>query len=117
MPMTTVVTRNAEPRVRGFLASCMLEIANGVYASPNMTLAVRERVWAVLQKWDVGSRGDGVVMVWPGARAPGGMTVHSLGEPSMQLRSTATITLSRRELSEEEVRSLTTAVEGVPFLG
>jgi hypothetical protein len=35
----------------------------------------------------------------------------------MQLRSTATITLSRRELSEEEVRSLTTAVEGVPFLG
>ena len=33
MPMTVVVTRDVEPRYRGFLASAMLEIAPGVYVS------------------------------------------------------------------------------------
>ena len=44
MPMTVLVTRNAPMRYRGFLASCMLELAAGVYTSPRMTRAVRERV-------------------------------------------------------------------------
>lgn len=113
--MTMVVTRNAEPRVRGFLASCMLEVANGTYASPNMSLAVRERVWSVLEKWDVGSRGDGVVMVWPDGGSPGGLTIRTRGEPPVQLRSASGVALSRRELSEDALRSLTIAVDGAPF--
>ena len=32
-----IVTINVEGRYRGFLASAMLEIAPGVYTSPNMT--------------------------------------------------------------------------------
>ena len=51
MPMTVVVTRNVAPRYRGFLASVMLEIAPGVYTSPRMSRAVRERVWEVLTGW------------------------------------------------------------------
>lgn len=46
--MTVVVTRDVAPRIRGFLASCMIEIAPGVYTSPRLSTAVRERVWAVI---------------------------------------------------------------------
>lgn len=88
MPMTIAVTRNVEGRVRGFLASTMLEIASGVYTSPNMTAAVRDRVWAVLQKWGVGTRGDGVVMTWPDAARPGGQEILTLGEAPMDLVDT-----------------------------
>ena len=34
MPMCVIVTRDVPARVRGFLASCMLEIAPGVYTTP-----------------------------------------------------------------------------------
>lgn len=47
--MTVVVTRNVEERYRGFLASCMLEIAAGVYTGPRMTTGVRDRVWIALR--------------------------------------------------------------------
>ncbi len=46
--MTIVVTVNVEARYRGFLASAMLEIAPGVYTSPQMTQGIRERIWDVL---------------------------------------------------------------------
>ena len=45
--MTVVVTINVAARYRGFLASAMLEIAPGVYTSPNMTSGIRGRVWEV----------------------------------------------------------------------
>ncbi|MEO0813153.1 MAG: type I-E CRISPR-associated endoribonuclease Cas2e, partial [Myxococcota bacterium] len=38
--MTVIVTRNVPMRFRGFLASCMLEIAPGVYTSPGMNRGV-----------------------------------------------------------------------------
>lgn len=41
--MTVVVTVNVESRYRGFLASTMLEIAPGVYTSPQMTREREER--------------------------------------------------------------------------
>jgi len=50
MPMTVVVTRDVESRYRGFLASVMLEIAPGVYVSPNLSAGVRERIWSVLSR-------------------------------------------------------------------
>ena len=49
--MTVVVTVNVEARYRGFLASAMLEIAPGVYTSPQMTNGIRERVWDVVSRW------------------------------------------------------------------
>jgi len=51
MPMTVVVTRDVPDRFRGFLASCMLEIAPGVYTQPRLSAGVRERVWTVLADW------------------------------------------------------------------
>jgi len=49
MAMTVIVTRDVAPRFAGFLTSCMLEIAPGVFTGPRMTNSVRERVWAVLE--------------------------------------------------------------------
>lgn len=115
MPMTVIVTRNAEERVRGFLASCMLELASGVYSSPNMNASVRTRVWAVLEKWGVGQRGDGATMVWQDRGSPGGQGVQSLGEPPLELHAAPGIVLTRKPLSEEALRSLTSKVDPVPF--
>ncbi|HEY6461283.1 MAG TPA: type I-E CRISPR-associated endoribonuclease Cas2e [Polyangiaceae bacterium] len=113
--MTVVVTRNVEERVRGFLASTMLEIAGGVYTSPTLSAAVRERVWAVLAKWNVGTHGAGVVMTWPDSQAPGGQAVRILGEPPLDLQEIDGVVLSRRDLSDAEARSLRIKFEDPPF--
>lgn len=115
MPMTVVVTRNVESRVRGFLASTMLELAAGVYAAPNLTPAVRERIWEVLTKWRVGSRDDSALMTWPDAHVPGGLVVRTLGEPELGLHETPSVVLTRRPLSAEEHRSLTKMLDDPPF--
>lgn len=113
--MTIIVTRNVDGRVRGFLASTMLEIASGVYTAPNWSTAVRDRVWSVLEKWQVGTRGDSALMTWPDATATGGQHIRVLGEPAMALVECDTLTLARRELSDDELRSLTIQAEEIPF--
>ena len=93
MTMTVVVTRNAAPRFRGFLASVMLEIAPGVYTAPRMTKAVRERVWAVLAEWfdagaTVGQHAEdaaSIVMTWFDKDAPGCQQVETLGLPPKKI--------------------------------
>jgi CRISPR-associated protein Cas2 len=82
--MVVIVTRDAAERVRGFLASCMLEIAAGVYTSPRMTAGVRERVWAVLAEWHP-TTGGSIVMTWRDRQEPGGQGLRHLGEPPKYL--------------------------------
>lgn len=84
--MTVIVTRNASMRTRGFLASCMLEVASGVYVSPNMTKGVRDRVWKVLEKWFPYEEDAGITMVWQDNSVPCGLSVSILGEPATELR-------------------------------
>ena len=81
MAMTVVVTRNVEERYRGFLASCMLEIAAGVYTGPRMTAGVRDRVWRVLSDWHQALGQGSIVMTWLDLAEPGGQGVKLLGEP------------------------------------
>ncbi len=78
--MVVIVTRDVADRFRGFLSSCMLEIAPGVYTGPRMTQGVRERVWAVLSDWH-GPLGGSIVMTWRDQREPGGQGLAFLGEP------------------------------------
>ena len=75
MAMTLVVTRNVLDRVRGFLASCMCEIAPGVFAAPRMTSGVRERIWQVMCDWFEDGEGSGIVMTWPDSKQAGGASV------------------------------------------
>ncbi len=101
MSATVVVTRNASPRTRGFLASSMLEIAPGVYVAPDFSVAVRERVWGVLESWFVGEEGASVVMVWQSRGVPGGLEVRVLGSPPIDLVAADGVILAKRAAPEE----------------
>ncbi len=78
--MTIVVTRNVPYRYRGFLTSCMLEIAPGVYTSPRMSKSVRERVWDVCVEWAGDLAPDaGVLLTWRDTQQPSGQAIRVLG--------------------------------------
>lgn len=86
MPMTVVVTRNVAPRIRGFLASCLLEIAPGVYTSPRLNPSVRGRIWTVLTDWfHALDKESSIIMTWRDATEPGGQGVRTLGVPPRTL--------------------------------
>lgn len=97
--MTLVVTRNVPERYRGFLASCMLELAPGVYTSPAMTTAVRERVWGVCCEWSGALPEDGgVLMTYQDVKEPSGQAVRVLGWPRKEIRELDGLWLERSEL-------------------
>lgn len=103
MSMTVVVTRNVAQRFRGFLASCMLEIAPGVYTSPKLNRAVRERIWSVRTEWYEELEGTAIVMVWQDPNEPGGQGLRSLGVPPKELLEYQGVILARKDvLSEKE---------------
>ncbi|NLY54288.1 MAG: type I-E CRISPR-associated endoribonuclease Cas2 [Firmicutes bacterium] len=95
MSMTVVVTRNVPDRVRGFLASTMLEIGSGIYTASGLTVAVRDRIWDVLVDWFPGADSS-IVMVWADSKVPGGQSVRVLGIPPIDLVELDGIILSRR---------------------
>lgn len=96
MSMTVVVTRNVSPRMRGFLASSMIELAAGVYTAPRMSAAVRDRVWQVVNGWWLYEREASVLMVWQDQSMPGGQSVRVLGEPPIELVEVDGLVLARR---------------------
>jgi CRISPR-associated protein Cas2 len=96
MSMTMVVTRNVSDRVRGFLASAMLELAPGVYSAPRISPAVRDRVWAVLEDWFPNERDASIVMVWQERTVPGGQAFRVLGSPPVGLVEVDGLLLARR---------------------
>ncbi len=82
--MTVVVTVNVEARYRGFLASVMLEIAPGVYTSPQMTNGIRERIWEVLSGWHYQLGQGAIVMTWRDPAAAG-QRIRTLGEAPKEI--------------------------------
>ena len=83
--MTVVVTINVAARYRGFLASAMLEIAPGVYTSPNMTSGIRGRVWKVIAGWYDEMQQGSIVMTWREPSAVGGQRIQVLGEAPKEI--------------------------------
>ena len=83
--MTVIVTINVEGRYRGFLASVMLEIAPGVYTSPNMTQGIRDRIWAVLEGWYSQFGHGSIVMTWRDSTALSGQAIRTLGEAPKEI--------------------------------
>lgn len=114
MAMTVLVTQRAPDRVRGFLASCMCEVAPGVYVSSTMNKAVRTRVWTVLQRWFVLGSDASVLMVWVDRGAAAGLGLAALGTPRYDAHEFQALTLVRRDSTRAERSSLTTEDE-VPF--
>lgn len=106
MPMTVVVTNNAPGRIRGFLASCMCEIAPGVYTAPRMSARVRERVWSVIEGWWSVASDTSLVMTWPDSTLPGGQQVRTVGVPRKDVVGYQGVFLTRGELSKDEQTQL-----------
>lgn len=96
MSMTVVVTRNVPARVRGYLASSMLEMAPGVYSAPQISAAVRDRVWHTLADWFSLEQEASVVMVWAEPQMPGGQDVRVLGLPPIELIEVDGLVVGRR---------------------
>ena len=101
MPMTLIVTRNAPDRARGFLASCMCEVAPGVYTAPRMTKGVRERVVGVLHSWYRLGSDEGYVVTWPDNAAVGGQAFEFIGSQRVELWDHAGIFLTRRPPADD----------------
>ena len=97
MPLTVIVTRDVEARYRGFLTSVMLEISAGVYVAPDMSAAVRDRVWNVLTDWWDTLRRGSLVMVWRDRTATGHLRIETLGEPPKTIVDADGILLAKRE--------------------
>lgn len=98
MPMVVVITRDVEPRYRGFLGSAMLELAPGVYAHPRMSSRVRAQIWEVLRDWYNQLYRGSIVMTWADSTANGGLGLASLGEPPKEIISHDAMLLVRRAL-------------------
>ncbi len=96
--MVVIVTRDVADRFRGFLSSCMVEIAPGVYTAPRMTQGIRERVWAVLAEWFAAIGGGCIVMTWRDRSLPAGQGLSVLGLPPRELVSYEGCILLRRPL-------------------
>lgn len=86
MSMTIAITRNVPERFDGFIKSCMHEIAPGVYAEPDMSKAVRERIWKVILEWaELVPDDGGIVIFWKSKEAPSGLGVRVMGWPKKEL--------------------------------
>lgn len=83
--MTVVIVRDVADRYRGFLASVMPEVAPGVFVSPELSRAVRDRLWAVLDGWWSGVPGGSIVLTWRDDSAPGRLGLLTLGLPKRTL--------------------------------
>ena len=95
--LTTVVTRDVEDRYRGFLTSLMLEIAPGVYVSPQMTQGVRDRLWTVLDDWWSTLHRGSIVMTWRDPKAVGNLRILTLGVPAKEIVDADGILLVKRK--------------------
>ena len=97
MSMTVVVTRNISSRSRGFLASTMLEISPGVYSAPQLSPAVRDRIWSVITDWFAAEKDASVVMLWADPGQAGGQSVKTLGLPPIELTEVDGLIVSLRD--------------------
>lgn len=100
--MTVIVTRNVSDRIRGFLASSMLELAPGVYTAPRHSPPVRERIWSVLEDWFVLEDSASIIMVWSEHSMPGGQAVKMLGVPPVELVEVDGLVLTKRATANLE---------------
>jgi CRISPR-associated protein Cas2 len=96
--LTVIVTRDVEPRYRGFLSSAMLEVAPTVYIHPRLSAGVRDRIWSVLADWHATLRRGAIVLAWNDPSEIGGVGIRVLGLPLRKLEEVDGLLLVKREL-------------------
>ena len=63
----------------------MLEVAAGIYVSPQLNRDARDRLWEVLAKWHQALQRGSIVMIWRDAKSFGDVGVKVLGETRRDL--------------------------------
>lgn len=96
MSFTVIITRDVQPRYRGFLASIMLEVAPGVYVSPRLNPKVRDGVWDVLEKWHGYLNRGSVVMISRNTSVIGKMLCKTLGDTQNKIIDFEHLLLTRK---------------------
>ena len=94
---TLVITRDVEARYRGFLTSVMLEVAPGIYVSPQMSAGVRDRIWSVVSDWWSTLQRGSLVMIWRDKSAVGNLQIETLGEPAQEIVDADGVLLLKRK--------------------
>ena len=94
---TLVITRDVEARYRGFLTSVMLEVAPGIYVSPQMSAGVRDRIWAVVSDWWSTLQRGSVVMIWRDKGVARNLRIETLGEPAKEIVDADSVLLLKRK--------------------
>lgn len=94
--MTVVVVRNVSDRMRGFLASTMVEVGTGVYVGSRISRAVQERIWNVISDWFSAEVNASVVLVWDESQMPGGIDVLVLGLAPIEFSELDGLVVSRK---------------------
>jgi CRISPR-associated protein Cas2 len=100
MALTVIVTNDVAYRFRGFLASVMLEIAAGVYISPEMNRGIRLRVWDVVSSWHKDEPNGSIVMVWRDTNLAGRVGIETLGTPPKELAELDGLWVTRRSVEK-----------------
>lgn len=101
MALTVLITRDVDDRYRGFLASAMLELAPGVYASPSLSAKAREKIWAVVCDWHGQLQRGSLVLFYPDRQADGGLAVRHLGTPPREAIRLDGVMLTRIRVDPE----------------
>lgn len=97
MPLTMIITRDVEMRYRGFLTSVMLEISPGVYVAPEMSAAVRDRVWNVMTDWWQSLGRGSLTLIWRDTKSVGNLRIETLGEPAKTIVDADGVLLVKRK--------------------
>lgn len=80
-----VVTVNVGGCYRAFLVSAILEIAPGVYTSPQMTSGIRKRIWEMPTRWHYELRQGSIVMTWWDPAVVDQQQIRTLGEAPKEI--------------------------------
>jgi CRISPR-associated protein Cas2 len=92
--MTVLVTRNASDRLRGFLASSMLEMAPGVYVLARMSASVRDAIWNVVEAWNQSD--SYAIMLWKSTKNVNLVSVRLIGTPKIDVVEIDGMLLAKR---------------------
>mgnify|MGYP001594513203 CR=1 FL=1 len=98
MSLTIIVTSDVQSRFHGFLGSVMVEVAPGLYVSPQLNRDARDRLWAVVSEWHEQIQHGTITMLWLDKSCSGSIAVKTLGTPRRDLVDVDGLLLTRREL-------------------
>lgn len=79
--MFVAVTRNASPRIAGFLASTLLRVSATCYVGPRITSRARQKIIDVVAEFASYDREASVTFVWTDEGAVSGVAVAHVSEP------------------------------------